>query len=154
MSLITLVSPHVSSLNNCWTAVCNPPKSASLVDYKIWSFNGKPAYIACYVNRHDKFFSEKGLFDTEWHPHPEFQKLTRHKKVQTSISQPPCLAEMLQVAAKLSEGHPQVRVDLYAVDGHVYFGEMTFTASGCYMDSLTQPFLDKLGELTVLPIDI
>ena len=33
---------------------------------------------------------------------------------------------MLKVAEKLSEGFPYVRVDLYDVDGKVYFGELTF----------------------------
>ena len=60
---------------------------------------------------------------------------------------------MLQIAAELSKGHPQVRVDLYMVNGHVYFGELTFSSSGGYMNHFTQLFLDKLGELTVLPID-
>lgn len=34
--------------------------------------------------------------------------------------------EMLYVAGKLSEGIPHVRVDLYNVNGKIYFGEMTF----------------------------
>ena len=33
---------------------------------------------------------------------------------------------MKKLAAKLSEGTPQLRVDFYEVDGKVYFGEMTF----------------------------
>jgi hypothetical protein len=34
--------------------------------------------------------------------------------------------EMLDISRKLSKGHPHVRVDLYEVDGRVYFGELTF----------------------------
>ncbi len=33
---------------------------------------------------------------------------------------------MKELAAKLSEGTPELRVDFYEVDGKVYFGEMTF----------------------------
>ena len=33
---------------------------------------------------------------------------------------------MLNIAAKLSKDFPFVRVDLYNVDGKVYFGELTF----------------------------
>jgi hypothetical protein len=33
---------------------------------------------------------------------------------------------MKKLAAVLSEGTPQLRVDFYEVDGKVYFGEMTF----------------------------
>lgn len=39
--------------------------------------------------------------------------------------------EMFDMAAKLSQGFPFVRVDLYNVEGHIYFGELTFyPASG------------------------
>ena len=33
---------------------------------------------------------------------------------------------MIEIAQSLSEGLIHVRVDLYNVDGHIYFGEMTF----------------------------
>ena len=35
--------------------------------------------------------------------------------------------EMLAVAKKLSEDFPFVRVDLYNINGQIYFSEMTFT---------------------------
>ena len=30
------------------------------------------------------------------------------------------------LAAKLSKGHPHVRIDFYEINGQVYFGEFTF----------------------------
>jgi hypothetical protein len=60
---------------------------------------------------------------------------------------------MLRIASILSKGHPQMRVDLYDVNGHAYFGELTLTSSGGYMNHFTQVFYDKLGELTVLPLE-
>ena len=42
----------------------------------------------------------------------------------------------------------------YEVNGKVYFGEITMTSQGGYMDFYTKEFLDKMGELTHLPIDI
>jgi len=35
---------------------------------------------------------------------------------------------MLKIASILSAGLPHVRVDLYNIDGKIYFGEMTFTS--------------------------
>ena len=152
--------PHYSFITPCIIAEQlldsskQPNGSSSLIDYKIWSFNGQPAYIVCYSNRHDAYYSEIGVYDTEWRCHPEYLKFSKHyKKERRPIPRPSCLNEMLQIAAELSKGHPQVRVDLYMVDGHVYFGELTFSSSGGYMNHFTQLFLDKLGELTVLPID-
>ena len=40
------------------------------------------------------------------------------------------LDSMFQIARKLADGHPYVRVDLYLVEEKVYFGELTFTP-GC-----------------------
>jgi hypothetical protein len=40
------------------------------------------------------------------------------------------LDSMFQIAKKLADGHPYVRIDLYLVDDKVYFGELTFTP-GC-----------------------
>ena len=66
------------------------------------------------------------------------------------LPRPKQLDEMIQVARDLSKGFPFVRVDLYEVDGRIYFGEMTFTPTGGrmgYVDS----FLKELGEKCVLP---
>ena len=51
----------------------------------------------------------------------------------------------------LSAGLPQVRVDLYEVGGKPYFGEMTFTGLGGYMNFFTEEFLLELGDYTKLP---
>ena len=152
--------PHYSLIPPCIIAEqlldnnTQPNGSTTLIDYKIWCFNGEPAYIVCYSNRHDKFYTEIGVYDKKWHCHPEFLKYSSHyKKEHSPIPKPSCIEEVLQMAAQLSKGHPQLRVDLYVVDNHVYFGELTFSSSGGYMSHFTQSFLDKLGDLTVLPID-
>lgn len=133
-----------------------PPKgdvegTGVLIDYKIWCFDGKPAYIVCYSNRHDNYYCEIGVYDTEWNSHPEFLRYSSHyKKEKEPVERPMCLKQMLEIASRLSTGIPQVRVDLYEVNGKVYFGEMTLTSSGGYMAHFTQDFLDKLGTLTIL----
>ena len=129
-----------------------PNGSQSLVDYKIWCFDGKPANIVCYSNRHDKYFTEIGVYDTDWKEHQECLRYSAHYQPERRpMPRPQCLSQMLGIAARLSEGFPQVRVDLYEVNGHVYFGELTFTSSGGYMAHFTQDFLNKLGGLCKLP---
>lgn len=58
---------------------------------------------------------------------------------------------MKRLAAILSQGTPQLRVDFYQVDGKVYFGEMTFFhCSG--MHPFTPESWDlKFGDWVVLP---
>jgi len=150
--------PHYARIKPCIIAEelladsSQPEGTNSLVDYKIWCFDGEPACIVCYSNRHDKYYCEIGVYDTAWNNHPEFLRYSSHyKKEKLPIPHPQCLEQMLDVATQLSKGIPQVRVDLYEVAGKVYFGEMTLTSSGGYMNHFTQDFLDKMGKLTVLP---
>ena len=53
---------------------------------------------------------------------------------------------MLEIASKLSSEFPILRVDLYEVDGKVYFGEITFTSLGGFMDYLTPELLVNMGK--------
>ena len=54
---------------------------------------------------------------------------------------------MIEVAEKLAKPFPVVRVDLYNLDGKIYFGEMTFTSLGGLMDFYTPEFLLKVGKM-------
>lgn len=125
--------------------------SSSLVDYKIWCFNGKPMYIWACHNR-TKHGVEVMTYDLDWHPHPEYSVSKDHYILAKQyIPRPQSLDKMLAAAAKLSEGFPQVRVDLYEVGGKPYFGEMTFSSMGGLMDFYTADFLNILGNHTNLP---
>jgi len=44
-----------------------------------------------------------------------------------------------------------MRVDLYEVDGKVYFGELTLTSAGGYMKYFTQDYLIEMGNKVKLP---
>ena len=61
-----------------------------------------------------------------------------------TISKPDCFEEMTKIARVLSKPFPAVRVDLYVVNGKVYFGEMTFTPGG--KKNFTEEFLFELGK--------
>lgn len=127
-------------------------KSASLVDYKIWCFNGKPYYIFVYLNREIGGAAECMVFDLDWNSHPEFLIPSKHFAIYKDlISKPACLDKMIEMATKFSEGHPQMRVDLYEVGGKVYFGELTMTAACGYMNHFTDDFMLQTGNAVVLP---
>lgn len=130
-----------------------PVKSSSLIDYKIWAFDGKPLYIWCCINRCAESV-EVITYDTEWNVHPEFSVSTPHYKLTDKrLPRPLSLDRMLDAAAILSKGHPQVRVDFYEVDGKAYFGEMTMTSSAGVNSFYTEDFLFELGRHAKLPTD-
>lgn len=130
-------------------------KSSSLIDYKIWCTNGKPMYILTCHNRTIENFSEKCLFDTKWHPLPDDLRYVKHSvKASSHIPRPIQLEEMLKMASNLSQGIPVVRVDLYEVNGKIYFGEMTLTPAGGFNTSYSKSILLKMGEQVQLPYPV
>ena len=61
--------------------------------------------------------------------------------------------EMLEVAGKLSTNIPEVRVDLYNINGQIYFGEMTFFHWSGLVPFEPFEWDLRFGEMFQLPID-
>ena len=124
-----------------------------MVDYKLWAFNGEVKFIRCYWNRNN-YYANVAIFDENWESHPEWNVWTSHyMKPKELIPCPSCFDKLKEVASCLSKGQPVARVDMYVCKDKVYFGEITMTSSGGYMNSLTQDFLNIMGQYTKLPID-
>lgn len=118
--------------------------SALPVDYKIYCFNGKPLYIGNFIERDivtDHI--QRGYFDLDWNPSDVF----KGEMDPTLFEKPGCLDEMLKYAEILSKPFPFVRVDFYEVKGKIYFGELTFTPTGCLATYYTDKAELELGEL-------
>ena len=114
------------------------------VDFKIYCFNGKPVYIGNFIER-DIVTDEilRGYFDLDWNPSPVFKG-----EMQPELfERPKKLETMLEYAEILAKPFPFVRVDFYEVDGKIYFGELTFTPTGCLATYYTEEAQMKLGEL-------
>ncbi len=125
--------------------------SSSLIDYKVWCFDGKPYMIWVCFNR-TKGKVSVDSYDLNWNYHPEWSIFTKHYQNGNGIiPKPPCLDYMLAAASTLSQGFPQVRVDFYVVEGKLYFGEMTFTSNCGCMNFYTKEFLIELGNQIKLP---
>lgn len=126
-------------------------QTETLIDYKIWCFNGEPFCVWCCYNRTPKTV-EVGTYDLDWNYHEEKSVFTDHYiKAQKLLPRPQSLEQMLEYAKILSKGFPEVRVDFYEVGGKPYLGEMTFTSKGGYMDFYTKEFLMELGDKVILP---
>lgn len=126
--------------------------STSLIDYKVWCFNGVPYSIWVYYDREKKHV-KKAIFDLDWKLHQEDLVPNDHFAYDEhpNIPKPKIFEEMVNCARKLSEGFPEVRVDFYIVDNHLYFGELTFSSSGGFMKSVTPNCLLKMGKAITLP---
>lgn len=122
-----------------------------LSDYKIHCFDGEPKVIQVITNR----FSEEGMINDHYYPSWEKLDLVRgHYSVgNKSIPCPAELAEMLELARKLSAGIPYLRTDFYIVNHQIYFGELTFfPASG--FRAFTPEKWDRIwGDWIKVPTD-
>lgn len=62
------------------------------------------------------------------------------------IEKPSNFEYMKEIAVKLSEDFPHVRVDLYEVNGKVYFSELTFYNGSGMSRLLPESFELQMGE--------
>ena len=120
--------------------------SSSLIDYKIWCFNGKAHYIWACCNR-TKEGVDVMTYDREWNAYPEFSVFNNEYRRGSIIPKPKNLAKMLSVAETLASPFACVRVDLYNLNGKIYFGELTFTSLGGLMDFYSDEFQHLAGSL-------
>ena len=115
------------------------------VDYKIYCFHGKPMYIGNFIERNMETKSIiRGYFDLDWNPSSVFR--FKDEMEVEKFPKPDCLDEMLSYAEILSKPFPFVRVDFYELDGQVYFGELTFTPTGCLGTYYSDEAYSYLGD--------
>ncbi len=111
-----------------------------LRDYKFWCFNGKPTYMYFTIKGDNVY---ENFYDMDFQPVMIDHGFPRH---QPEFEQPANFELMRNLATKLSQGVPFVRVDFFDVDGRVYFGEFTFYDWGG-MRPFEGNWDEKLGEL-------
>lgn len=95
-----------------------------LLDFKFYCFVGKPEFVRVMSGRSTKI--KKNTYYPDW-KETSFQIASEANNPKWVIPKPKNLKIMVDVATKLSHIFPFVRVDLYNVDGKIYFGELTFT---------------------------
>lgn len=120
-----------------------------LKDYKFFCFDGEPRMIQLDFDRFTQH--KKNLYTLEWELLPFSFNYPSHP--ECIFPKPDGLEKMIALARILSKGIPFVRVDLYNINGRIYFGELTFfPASG--VGRFTPHEWDyKLGELIHLPTE-
>jgi hypothetical protein len=94
----------------------------SLKDYKFYCCNGEPLGLHVDIDRFGDHTYR--TYDAKWN---EFVKRKHYQEIPPNVSKPDKFDELLDVCRKLSNGFSYVRVDLYCIDGRIFFGELTFT---------------------------
>ncbi|MBQ8773507.1 MAG: glycosyl transferase, partial [Muribaculaceae bacterium] len=120
-----------------------------LKDYKFFCFDGRveALYIASdrgSVTEETKF----DFFDVEF-KHLPFTN--GHPNSRRAIQKPVGFKKMKELAMQLSVGYPHLRVDLYDINGQIYFGELTFYHMSGLVPFNPQEWDEIFGDWLELP---
>lgn len=116
-----------------------------LPDYKFFCFNGKVFCLYVMVDGHPVHKNARlGIFDRDFKLLPYYR--ADFNRITEQLERPRNYDEMVKVAEKLAEGFSHVRVDLYNIDGKIYFGEMTFSTGSGLFKHVPEEFDEILGN--------
>lgn len=125
------------------------PGNPDLKDYKWFCFDGVPKALFVASDRHvDEVETKFDFFDDNFNHLPFTHG---HPNSTLPIEKPENFDEMKKLAAKLSSGFPHVRIDLYDINGKIYFGEMTFFHHGGFVAFNPTQWDYKFGSWINLP---
>lgn len=119
--------------------------SDELRDYKFYCFNGEPKflYLSQGLSHHDE--ARISFVTLDWEIAP-FRRLD-FTGFDELPQKPSKFEEMIEICRKLTSGMEFVRLDLYEINGRIYFGEFTFFPSGGYTLLYPDEWEKKIGDL-------
>ena len=119
-----------------------PEGQSDINDYKFLCFDGEPAVMFIATGRSNDCRSD--FFDMDFN---HLDMRNSHFQAENPPAKPECFEEMKALARKLSQGMRYVRIDLYEIDGKVYFSEYTFFDAGGFWPKQPEEWEYKLGEM-------
>ena len=118
---------------------------SNLTDYKIFCFHGVPKFVMTVRDRaKGKGNAMHRFYDTEWNIQDLDLDYRNEKKIPEP--KPENLDRMLEIATILSKEIKHLRVDLYRINGKIFFGEMTFYHMSGVETFVPNEWDLKLGE--------
>lgn len=123
-------------------------KHGELRDYKFFCFNGKckMLYVATErQTREEPFFN---FFDENYNPLPFRQG---HPVNPVIPEKPEGFDKLINIAEELAKGLLHARIDLYIINGNVYFGEFTFYHFGGVMPFEPTEWDNIIGSWLSIP---
>lgn len=122
-----------------------------LRDYKFFCFNGVVKALFVASDRQDKNTDTKfDFFDQDYNHLPI---KNGHPNADIIPQKPMKFDDMKKLAEKLSEGFPEIRVDFYEANGHIYFGELTLFHWSGFMPYEPSEWDETFGSWIHLPTD-
>lgn len=113
--------------------------------YKFYCFNGRPEvlYLSSNGEHGEKdYYLDYYDMDLNWLD----ITLYPHAHAKNRAVKPKNFDKMIELSKELSKPFPFVRVDLYNVDGKIYFSEFTFIPTGGNMKLIPESLIADWGK--------
>ena len=123
-------------------------ETQELRDYKFFCFDGKVKALFIAEDRQGDEETKFDFFDADFH-HLDIRN--GHPNAKTPPAKPLSFEKMKEMAEKLSQGIPHLRVDFYEANGKIYFGELTFSHWSGFTPFEPEEWDLKFGEWLHLP---
>lgn len=117
-------------------------------DFRFFCFDGVPKLLMMDIGviddqgQHQAFFP-RNIYDMDFNLLPIRWGRDNY---EGEVEKPENFERMIEIAAKLSQPFPTCRVDLYNLDGKIYFGELTFYHGGCCQNITPEEWDYKIAE--------
>lgn len=125
-------------------------EDSELIDYKFYCFNGCAKYVQIIADRSTKETID--FYDRDWVHQPFCGLNPKAMNAEKRHRAPSNYREMFKLADRVSSAinSPFVRIDLYNVNGRIYFGEITFFPSTGIGSIRPKEWDLKLGQMIQL----
>lgn len=123
-------------------------ETQELRDYKFFCFDGKVKVLFIAEDRQGDEETKFDFFDADFR-HLDIRN--GHPNADVPPAKPHSFDKMKEMAEKLSQGIPHLRVDFYEANGKIYFGELTFSHWSGFTPFEPEEWDFKFGQWLKLP---
>jgi len=123
--------------------------SDELIDYKFYCFGGEPKFLYVSQGLSNKETATISFLTMDWQFAP-YERCDYPPMAQLP-EKPRTFDKMVEFAKKLSAGIDFLRVDLYEINGKLYFSELTFSPCAGFMPFKNPEHDLEVGKMLILP---
>lgn len=133
----------------CEKYLDDPNSELGLLDYKFFCFRGRPQVVQVDFLRETNH--KRNIYDLNW---SLIDSRITYENYCGEVKKPANFDRMIEIASILSRDFPHARVDLYNINGKIYFGEITFYHGSGYEKFYPEEFGNVMGEFWKLEREI
>lgn len=129
--------------------------SSAPIDYKFHCCDGKP--FICYVSYGRTLTATGGhqrtgnLYDLDWNDRSDLMAINQKRR---TLNKPRNWDRMIEIVERLCDNMPQARIDLYNINGSIYFGEITMTSCSGFDTEYKEELYYDMGKNVTLDMNM